>query len=105
MSEWKLAGWLTTSALAAAVAIYWDAAVAPEMVSQQALRQVEFHTDGSGDRSAAQRRLLAWGQHLPAEIAGGAAALALLLLVWSVTRGAKRGPAPAADGPATGGQT
>ncbi len=56
-------------------------------------------------RLPAERRLMAWGQHLPAEIAGAAAALALLFLTWSIAHGAKPAPTPAAHGPLTGEQT
>jgi hypothetical protein len=95
MCGWKFVASLMTIALCAGVAVYWDSAIQPEMMSQQALRQVEFHTDGSGDRAAAERRLLSWGQHLPAEIAAGAVALALVLLIWSDAGTARRRPAPA----------
>lgn len=104
MCGWRFLALLTAIALCGAAAVYWDSALQPEVMSQQSLQQMEFRTDGGGDRAAAERRLLAWGQHLPAEIAGGAAAVALLLLTWSVARGARRAPVPAAHSPITGEQ-
>jgi len=102
MCGWRFVASLTAIALGAGAAVYWDLAIQPEVMSQQALQQMEFHTDGSGDRAAAERRLLAWGQHVPAEIAAGAAALALVYLTWSLSRGPKRGPAPATHCPVKG---
>jgi hypothetical protein len=70
-----------------AAAVYWHAAVQPELMSQQALRQLEIHTDGAGNQAAAQRRTLAWLQSQPIELLLGAAALVLLAVIWRDGKG------------------
>jgi hypothetical protein len=71
----------------AAAAWVWDGAVQPQVTSQQALRQMEFHTDGMGSRAAAERRMLSNGLAVPLELAMGVCGLGLVILIWSGRKG------------------
>ena len=72
---------LMALAIGSSAAVYWDLAVQPQMASHQALRQLEIHTDGSGDRAAAQRRLLSHWQHVPSHAVTAVAALVAVILI------------------------
>jgi hypothetical protein len=82
MVRFKVLASLIVITICAAAVICWDSAVQPEIVSRQAFRQMEVHTDGTGDRAASERRMLTNGLAVPAEIILGACALAALLAIW-----------------------
>lgn len=82
MVRFKVVASLIVVAICAAAIFFWDSAVQPEIVSRQAFRQMEVHTDGTGDRAAAERRMLTNGLAVPAEIVLGACGLAALLAIW-----------------------
>ncbi len=73
---------LLVLAVAAIVAVYWETAIAPQWMARQALRQMEVHTDGQGDRLAAERRMATLVQHWPAELASAVGILASLGLIF-----------------------
>jgi hypothetical protein len=85
----------------AAAALLWDGAVQPQAMSQQALRQMEFHTDGSGSRAAAQRRMLCNSLAVPVDLVMGVCGMGLVIAIWSDR---KRAPASEATRPQNQGE-
>lgn len=73
---------LVLLAALAGVALVWDAAIAPTVSSAEAFRQMEVHSDGVGDRLAAERRVVSQGLQVPGQILLGVAAVAASLLIW-----------------------
>jgi hypothetical protein len=101
MIGWKIVLSLAVIAGCAAAAWVWDGAVQPQVTSQQALRQMEIHTDGSGTRAAAERRMLSNGLAVPLDLAMGVCGLGLVILIWSDW---KRTPASPASLPQNQGE-
>lgn len=59
---------------------FWESAVQPPMATAVAMRQMEIHRDGTGDRIAADGRVWWLIQHVPSGIATLTAAV--LFVVW-----------------------
>jgi len=64
-------------------ALCWGLSVQPDIASNQALRQMELHTNGTGDQLANERRLVTQTYHWPRYAACGVTLLLLIGLFWS----------------------
>lgn len=66
-----------------AFAYYWSIYQQPAMANDVALKQLEVHRDGQGDRLAAERHALTQAYHWPRDMATAVTGLVLVALVWS----------------------
>ena len=66
--------------------VYWNAAVQPDVGNAEAMRQLEIHTDGMGDRLANERRVVTTTYRWPIVGLDVFSTLIIVALFWSDAR-------------------
>jgi hypothetical protein len=62
--------------------LFWNSGVQPNVATDQSMRQLEIHTDGTGDRLAEQRRLVTGVYHWPTDAACVITGLLLIVMFY-----------------------
>ena len=62
--------------------VYWNEAVSPDLLNNQAMKQLEVHKDGTGNRMANERRVITRVSQWPV-IAVGLAGVLLIVAMFS----------------------